>query len=74
VTACHYCKTAPGVTRDHIVPKSLGGPSEAWNIVKACAMCNHAKGAKWPTCRCTKCSKAVWKFNILAMEWDREEA
>lgn len=33
-------------TRDHVVPRSAGGPTEAWNIVAACSCCNSRKGDK----------------------------
>ena len=56
---CHYCKTALGTTRDHIVPKALGGPNNAWNIVPSCPACNLAKGASRPTCTCDRCREAV---------------
>lgn len=30
-------------TKDHIVPRSMGGPTEPWNIVYACYQCNRLK-------------------------------
>ena len=36
------------LTRDHVVPLSLGG-RDCWsNVVSACKPCNHAKGARRP--------------------------
>ena len=62
---CHYCKVAPGSTRDHIIPKSRGGPTARWNIVAACSRCNHRKANKWPECTCQKCKQAVWRYDAL---------
>lgn len=60
---CHYCKTAKGVTIDHIVPKGRGGPNAKWNYVEACYRCNHdVKGGSWPTCRCPVCALAIEIF------------
>lgn len=65
---CHYCKVAPAVTRDHIIPKSKGGPKLVWNIVRACQRCNREKADKWPTCTCPKCKKAIWLFAAMLMK------
>src|SRR5688572_21709891 len=43
VELCHYCNVNPGTTRDHIIPRALGGGGERWNLVPACASCNHTK-------------------------------
>jgi hypothetical protein len=56
---CHYCGVMPGITRDHIVPKSRRGSSREYNIVSACVSCNGSKRDKMPTCRCPKCTVAV---------------
>jgi 5-methylcytosine-specific restriction endonuclease McrA len=46
---CQYCGTRkPGLTVDHIVPRSRGGKSVWENIVASCAPCNHRKGNKLP--------------------------
>ena len=34
------------LTLDHVVPRSAGGPSEAWNLAVLCDQCNHDKGSK----------------------------
>ena len=46
---CQYCgREAAGLTVDHVVPRSRGGP-QAWdNIVAACAPCNRKKGNRLP--------------------------
>ena len=53
---CVYCgvearRTGRGVRRasdlatlDHVVPRSLGGPLRADNLVLACQACNNARG------------------------------
>lgn len=46
---CAYCGNelnAEKLTRDHIVPKSLGGKDIWTNVVTACKPCNHRKGSK----------------------------
>lgn len=44
---CAYCSAdQPELHRDHVVPRSRGGPDNATNIVMACAPCNSAKGSK----------------------------
>ncbi len=72
VGECHYCGTFGGMTRDHIVPASLGGPDGGWNIVRACTKCNYDKADKWPTCGCDQCIAAVERF--LEDETLRERA
>ena len=58
---CHYCH-APGLTRDHIVPRAWGGLDRAWNVVPACRACNGHKAASWPTCQCPACAHAVSRW------------
>lgn len=40
---CHYCHRPNPTTRDHVIPRSRGGPDEAWNLVPACSRCNLRK-------------------------------
>lgn len=50
---CHYCERRMTLkighehtaTKDHIIPKSKGGPTQMWNLVAACHLCNQRKGA-----------------------------
>lgn len=59
---CHYCLCAINTltrTKDHIVPRSLGGLDVRWNIVWACRACNSAKASIFPTCRCSVCRKTI---------------
>lgn len=46
---CGYCLTTERITGapmeiDHIIPHSLGGPTEENNLWLACSMCNDYKG------------------------------
>jgi hypothetical protein len=48
---CGYCLTQEAVVGtpmmiDHIVPESLGGPTEEANLWLACPLCNAHKGAR----------------------------
>lgn len=43
---CVYCGTANKLGIDHVVPRTLGGPEEDWNMVASCEPCNKRKGQK----------------------------
>ena len=46
---CQYCgHQAPGLTVDHVIPRSRGGESVWENIVASCAPCNRKKGNLTP--------------------------
>jgi 5-methylcytosine-specific restriction endonuclease McrA len=46
---CQYCGSSkPGLTVDHVIPRSRGGESVWENIVAACAACNRRKGNRLP--------------------------
>jgi 5-methylcytosine-specific restriction endonuclease McrA len=46
---CQYCgREAHGLTVDHVIPRSRGGPSVWENIVASCAPCNRRKGNQLP--------------------------
>lgn len=48
---CRYCGVTSGDTAlvvDHVLPESLGGATEAANLVTACAPCNSGKGSVAP--------------------------
>jgi 5-methylcytosine-specific restriction endonuclease McrA len=36
------------MTKDHIIPESIGGPTALWNLQTMCANCNHKKGNVLP--------------------------
>jgi hypothetical protein len=58
---CHYCGD-PATTVDHIVPKSVGGPSRRWNLTAACRDCNGFKGSLRAVCPCHGCIEAERTF------------
>jgi 5-methylcytosine-specific restriction endonuclease McrA len=46
---CQYCGSRkPGLTVDHVIPRSRGGKSVWENIVASCASCNRRKGSHLP--------------------------
>ena len=46
---CQYCGSdKPGLTVDHVIPRSRGGESVWENIVASCASCNRRKGNRLP--------------------------
>jgi 5-methylcytosine-specific restriction endonuclease McrA len=46
---CQYCgQRKPGLTVDHVIPRSRGGTSAWDNIVASCASCNRRKGNRLP--------------------------
>jgi 5-methylcytosine-specific restriction endonuclease McrA len=46
---CQYCgSNKPGLTVDHVIPRSRGGVSIWENIVASCASCNRRKGNRLP--------------------------
>ena len=55
---CHYCGRK-ATTKDHIVPRALGGRNARWNLIDACFPCNNTKADTWPTCDCTACLHAT---------------
>jgi len=70
---CHYCgypveegNVHLRPTKDHIIPRSKGGPDELWNYVLCHQRCNTKKKDDWPTCPCTKCNTArlIFRRNL----------
>lgn len=60
---CHYCQQEVGIetnpfTKDHVVPRGLGGLDVRWNVVPACRDCNREKADKYPTHACAFCSRS----------------
>lgn len=46
---CQYCGVRPplsALTYDHVIPRTLGGPTDWTNIVTCCLACNRRKGGK----------------------------
>lgn len=79
---CHYCvRTLPPLSpagfgiasRDHIVPKSMGGPDALWNLHAACTQCNLARPERrLNDCRCLVCYAAVvrwWQSDRARAVW-----
>jgi len=44
---CIYCGR-PAQQKDHIFPRSRGGPDADWNFAPACANCNNSKSDRTP--------------------------
>ena len=42
---CEKCGTEQNLTRDHIVPRSMGGSNKHYNLQILCKNCNEEKGA-----------------------------
>ncbi len=48
---CQYCRrklTLKEATYDHVIPRSMGGPTRWDNIVICCFACNQKKGGRTP--------------------------
>ena len=45
---CAYCGATDGLQWEHVIPLACGGPDSIDNMVRACAPCNQAKGARDP--------------------------
>jgi hypothetical protein len=46
---CFYCgRASQRMTRDHVMPISLGGQTTLDNLVPACTRCNALKGSRAP--------------------------
>lgn len=43
---CSYCGGTEHLALDHIIPKAVGGPDVADNLIYACRSCNSSKGKK----------------------------
>lgn len=62
IIPCHYCQQEVGLptnpfTKDHVVPRALGGLDVRWNVVPACRTCNRDKADRYPTCKCAFCRR-----------------
>lgn len=48
---CQYCEVKLGMksgTKDHVLPRSRGGPDTLTNVVAACKACNNKKADRTP--------------------------
>ena len=43
---CIYCSSKTGLSVDHLIPRSRGGPESSDNAVMACKACNSSRGDK----------------------------
>jgi len=62
IDQCHYCLRDINVltrTKDHVVPRSMGGLDVRWNIVWSCRQCNSFKASNPVICRCSFCRRSV---------------
>lgn len=71
---CHYCghetsnrvawgaPTGLAPTREHIVPRTFGGPNDMSNYVLACADCNNHRGSMLFYCECQDCNEKIYDF------------
>lgn len=84
---CIYCGVTEGLTQDHIIPSSKGGPDIPANIVPACKSCNSSKHNRdifeWyflerkadsiPRKVWSRYLKLVWEFHTLHRTIDRAD-
>lgn len=67
---CHYCELLLNTrtfSRDHIVPRALGGEDETYNIVPSCKQCNRMKCEHWTCCTCATCTSSIGKHAQLGV-------
>jgi hypothetical protein len=67
---CAYCRGEGPFTRDHVIPRALGGRDVDVNIVPACATCNKAKGIAYPKEWCTSDVYARIEVYFLTFGYD----
>jgi hypothetical protein len=63
---CRYCgRSAPDAVLhiDHVIPESLGGPTESSNLITACSHCNGGKTSSTPD------QSIVADVNDKALQW-----
>jgi 5-methylcytosine-specific restriction endonuclease McrA len=63
VGECHYCNRIRELTRDHVVPKSKGGPNRQWNYVPCCSPCNQRKAEQEWREHCDDCTRTWYYFD-----------
>lgn len=64
---CHYCfrltNRKPGsglqATKEHVVPRSMGGRNSIDNYVLACSTCNNRRGNMLFFCKCSYCTLRI---------------
>ena len=69
---CLYCGRGANSV-DHLIPRLLGGPDSADNLVAACAGCNSSKGARdlfdWAERKGFFPLDATRRYLVLAWRW-----
>lgn len=61
--ACLYCGTPSGVSQieiDHVIPYSLGGTDDPWNLAPACVDCNAGKLDTAPSAEMVAAARAAF--------------
>lgn len=67
---CHYCARTldfPRHSRDHVIPRILGGQDEISNIVACCKQCNKFKSEFWTNCSCDFCFATITRHQKLGV-------
>lgn len=72
---CHYCSApvyykncglSPAgrrqATKDHVFPKSMGGPNAVHNYVLSCYECNNDRGTQLHYCKCVGCTHIITNY------------
>jgi 5-methylcytosine-specific restriction endonuclease McrA len=72
---CGYCLSAEKIvgmtmTMDHLIPESLGGPTEEENLWLACSACNGRKGDRI-SARDPETGEMTPFFNPRTQSWDQ---
>jgi HNH endonuclease len=72
---CGYCLSSEKIigmtmTIDHLIPESLGGPTEEENLWLACSACNGRKGNRI-SARDLQTGEVVPFFNPRKQSWDQ---
>ncbi len=73
--ACIYCGSTEGLTIEHLIPRSRGGPDIPANTVIACRSCNASKGSRdvfewyFVVKKAQKIPRKVWS-RYLRLVWD----
>ncbi|MCP4655480.1 MAG: HNH endonuclease [bacterium] len=72
---CGYCLSSEKIvgmtmTIDHLIPESLGGPTEEENLWLACSACNGRKGSRI-SARDPQTGEVAPFFNPREQSWDQ---
>ena len=61
--SCLYCGAPAGVVQleiDHVIPYSLGGSNDPWNLAPACVACNAGKLDTAPTAEMVSAARSAY--------------